>query len=68
MVKRHLLFLWLLSFPLYGGGFGAAQNDSSRIRVSVVLVQLNVAVTDGKGNYVSGLSPEDFSKISVGLK
>jgi len=61
MAKRHLLFLWLLSFPIYGGGYSAAQNDSSRIRVSVVLVQLNVAVTDGKGNYVSGLNPEDFS-------
>jgi len=31
------------------------------IRVSVVLVQLNVAVTDNKGNYISGLGPEDFA-------
>jgi VWFA-related protein len=60
-MKRNLLFLWLISFPFCGGGLGTAQNDTSRIRVSVVLVQLNVAVTDGKGNYVSGLSPEDFS-------
>jgi VWFA-related protein len=29
--------------------------------VSVVLVQLNIAVTDDKGNYISGLRPEDFS-------
>ena len=28
--------------------------------MNVVLVQLNVAVTDRKGNYVSGLKPEDF--------
>ena len=61
MAKRYFLFLWLISFPFYGSGSGAAQEDSSRIRVSVVLVQLNVAVTDGKGNYISGLSPEDFS-------
>jgi VWFA-related protein len=60
-VKRNVLLLWLISFPFCGGGFSTAQNDSSRIRVSVVLVQLNVAVTDGKGNYVSGLGPEDFS-------
>jgi Ca-activated chloride channel homolog len=60
-MKRKLLFLWLISFPFCGGNLGTAQNDTSRIRVSVVLVQLNVAVTDGKGNYVSGLSPEDFS-------
>ena len=31
------------------------------MRVNVVLVQLNVAVTDDKGNYVTGLRPEDFS-------
>jgi Ca-activated chloride channel homolog len=60
-VKRKFLLLWLISFPFCGGGFSTAQNDTSRIRVSVVLVQLNVAVTDGKGNYVSGLGPEDFS-------
>ena len=61
MAKRNFLLVWLLSFSLYGGGYGAAQDDSSRIRVSVVLVQLNVAVTDGKGNYISGLNPEDFT-------
>ncbi|MGB6724858.1 MAG: VWA domain-containing protein [Terracidiphilus sp.] len=39
----------------------AAQNDSSNLKVNVVLVQLNVAVTDHAGNYVSGLRPEDFA-------
>jgi VWFA-related protein len=38
----------------------AAQDEPSHFRVNVVLVQLNVAVTDSKGNYVSGLRPEDF--------
>jgi VWFA-related protein len=37
-----------------------AQYESSRLRVDVVLVELNVAVTDNKGNYVTGLRPEDF--------
>jgi VWFA-related protein len=32
-----------------------------QLRVNVVLVQLNVAVTDNKGEYVTGLRPEDFS-------
>ena len=60
-MKRYFLLLCLLAIPFSGGGAGAsAQDDSSRIRVSVVLVQLNVAVTDNKGNYISGLSPEDF--------
>ena len=38
----------------------AAQDDAASFHVNVVLVQLNVAVTDHKGNYVSGLSPSDF--------
>lgn len=38
----------------------AAQESNSRIFVNVVLVQLNVAVTDKKGNYVRGLKPQDF--------
>jgi VWFA-related protein len=60
-MKKYFLFLCLLAVPFSGGGAGAAaQEDSSRIRVSVVLVQLNVAVTDNKGNYISGLHPEDF--------
>ncbi len=37
-----------------------AQDESSNFRVNVVLVQLNVAVTDHKGNYIAGLHPEDF--------
>jgi Ca-activated chloride channel homolog len=39
----------------------AAQDDASNLKVNVVLVQLNVAVTDRSGNYVSGLRPEDFA-------
>jgi Ca-activated chloride channel homolog len=38
----------------------AAQDDASNFKVNVVLVQLNVAVTDHAGNYISGLRPEDF--------
>lgn len=61
-MKKYFLLLCLLAIPFPGGGAGAAaQDDTSRIRVSVVLVQLNVAVTDNKGNYISGLGPEDFS-------
>ncbi len=38
----------------------AAQDESSHLRVNVDLVQLNVAVTDRKGNYIAGLKPQDF--------
>jgi Ca-activated chloride channel homolog len=61
MMKKYVLFLCLLALPFSGGAGASAQDDSSRIRVSVVLVQLNVAVTDNKGNYISGLGPEDFA-------
>jgi VWFA-related protein len=61
IAKKYLL-LWLFSgLFLCGGVWTAAQDESSPIRVNVVLVQLNVAVTDHKGNYISGLRPEDFS-------
>lgn len=38
----------------------AAQDDQTHLRVNVILVEVNVAVTDSKGNYVTGLRPEDF--------
>jgi Ca-activated chloride channel homolog len=65
MAKRYfvLLCFFLFTFPLSGGRGAAAQDDSGRIRVSVVLVQLSVAVTDRKGNYVTGLKPEDFEVV-----
>jgi len=44
-----------------GGRLTGAQDDSTNIRVNVDLVQLNVAVTDSKGNYISGLGPENFA-------
>ena len=38
---------------------GNADNDTV-FRVNVDMVQLNVAVIDKKGNYVTGLNPSDF--------
>ena len=53
----------LLFFVERGGISTSAQDDTTHLRVNVVLVQLNVAVTDSKGEYVTGLKPEDFSII-----
>lgn len=50
-----------LLFDSHGRMQPAAQEGRSRILVNVVLVQLSVAVTDRKGNYVTGLRPEDFA-------
>src|ERR1035441_7673636 len=66
MIRSNRTFACLkvcfgLLLPLAAVTRPAAQNETSRFRVNVVLVQLNVAVTDGKGNYISGLRPEDFT-------
>jgi Ca-activated chloride channel homolog len=61
MAKRYVLGFALLLAVLCGLGTRMkAQQDGTRFRVVVDLVQLNVAVTDGKGNYVTGLRPSDF--------
>ena len=62
MGKKQLIpILALFSvFVLMQPKNAASQEDTSDIRVIVNLVQLNVAVTDKKGNYVTGLKPEDF--------
>src|SRR6266700_111874 len=54
-----------LSSPAAAGrpakaGSQNAQSDKSVLRVEVSLVQLNVAVTDSKGHYVTGLGPSNF--------
>jgi VWFA-related protein len=62
MAKRPLLFLPIaVGFLFLGGRITGAQDDTANIRVNVDLVQLNVAVTDSKGNYISGLGPENFA-------
>ena len=67
MLPRRPIFLAsLLVLPCLLSGSGlSAQKDSApdnevSIRVNVNLVQLNVAVTDSKGHYVTGLRPQDF--------
>ena len=50
-------------------GYAAMPQErvNSQIRVVVELVQLNVAVTDGRGNYVTGLQPGDFTVLEDGI-
>src|SRR5580700_2737917 len=45
----------------------AQESGAPRINVTVDLVQLNVAVTDNKGKYVTGLRPEDFVIAEDGI-
>ena len=70
MVKRHLLLSLCLLFlvvPVAPETQTAAQETEPHIQVVVNLVQLNVAVTDGKGNYVTGLRPQDFAITEDGI-
>jgi len=45
---------------LQSAGSQPDAQDPMKLRVNVVLVQLNIAVMDSKGDYVTGLRPEDF--------
>lgn len=61
MRKKHLALVGIFScLLLQKAEPWPAQDDPMHLRVNVVLVQLSVAVTDNKGNYVTGLRPEDF--------
>lgn len=64
MARKYVIYAGLsLGLLCLAGGSArpAAQEGNSRIFVNVVLVQLNVAVVDKNGNYVTGLRPENFS-------
>lgn len=60
MKRSFVSALVLSSLLVLGDGRETIAQDDSRITVNVVLVQLNIAVTDRKGNYISGLKPENF--------
>jgi Ca-activated chloride channel homolog len=74
MARRTLLFA--VTFTILVSGPAAwlaaqkapADTDSSVIRVDVDLVQMNVAVTDKKGQYVTNLRPEDFQIVEDGVQ
>jgi Ca-activated chloride channel family protein len=64
MAKKNVLFLVFALTLLSGSGDRiAAQESEPNIRVVVDMVQLNVAVTDSKGNYITGLRPSDFAIV-----
>lgn len=62
---------WLVSLIALGCIFGPETRTVAQtgpdIHVVVNMVQLNVAVTDRKGNYVTGLTPKDFSIYEDGI-
>lgn len=68
MAKRFLLILLFFVVVLSGTvNRGTAQETETKIRVEVDMVQLNVAVMDKNGNYVTGLRPSDFVVTEDGI-
>jgi Ca-activated chloride channel family protein len=73
MAKRNVfscmgVLIILSTFAAWLAARAADQdNGGSVIRVVVSMVQLNVAVTDEKGNYVTTLRPSDFDISEDGI-
>jgi Ca-activated chloride channel homolog len=67
MVQKFVPYLCLFATFFLGCGTRAQAQESPDLHVVVNLVQLNVAVTDKKGNYVTGLRPQDFSIVEDGI-
>jgi Ca-activated chloride channel family protein len=63
-VAKRMVLVVALALGFASGGrmwMAAPQGNADTVfRVTVNMVQLDVAVTDKKGNYISGLSPWDF--------
>lgn len=70
MAKRilPLVVLCLAGFSgIRPGGAGQQDKPDTIFHVNVNMVQLDVAVTDKKGNYVTGLTPWDFAIYEDGI-
>ncbi len=70
-MAMRILCVALLFLGFFAGAgvwMAAPQSTPDTVfRVSVNLVQLDVAVTDKKGNYITGLSPWDFEIYEDGI-
>jgi Ca-activated chloride channel family protein len=64
--KLFLLLVVPLVFILSDKTAVKAQ-ENPNFHVVVNMVQLNVAVTDKKGNYITGLKPKDFAIVEDGI-
>jgi Ca-activated chloride channel homolog len=67
MVTKSLRFLCLFLGLFAGNGIEIQAQESPDLHVVVNLVQLNVAVTDKKGTYITGLRPKDFAVVEDGI-
>jgi VWFA-related protein len=68
MLTKYVLSMCFLTTIVLAFTSGTtAQDDQAAFRVTVNMVQLNVAVTDKKGNYVTNIPPQDFEIKEDGI-
>jgi Ca-activated chloride channel homolog len=67
MVRKVFLYLLMPLGLFFGNGAAPGAQEIPNVRVVVNLVQLNVAVTDKNGNYITGLHPNDFAIAEDGI-
>ncbi len=71
MAKRACValvcFSLILFFSLRTRAVPQQESGAPHIHVVVDMVQLNVAVTDNQGNYITGLRPQDFTIAEDGI-
>ncbi len=67
MAKNLFPSLWLFLGLFVGYATGVEAQSSPDLHVVVNMVQLNVAVTDKKGDYITGLHPKDFVIVEDGI-
>ncbi len=72
MGQRYLLVAWLSLGAILGSAFSLpAQKLEPQVpvvHVNVNMVQLDVAVTTGRGKYVTGLRPKNFAIYEDGIR
>jgi VWFA-related protein len=67
MVRQSLLRILIPVGLVLGAQSGVPAQENPDLHVVVNMVQLNVAVTDKNGNYITGLRPKDFSIVEDGI-
>ena len=66
-VRHYVVYGAFLATIVGSATWVATSQEQPNIRVNTEMVQLNVAVTDTKGNYVTGLRPSDFQVAEDGI-
>jgi Ca-activated chloride channel family protein len=67
MIRKLFLLILIPVWFILGDETDIKAQDSPNFHVVVNMVQLNVAVTDKRGNYITGLRPQDFAIIEDGI-